>query len=297
MIHRICLLCIVVATTGSAAIAQPEAAKPKPAYEIRLFRPLKQGDRYRLKATDTRKQFLMLSRDGKVQQTKSKTTRFQLEAEVTILKVDNLGHPLKKALAIERFTDGKRNELLKKGDIVFAESIEGKTVYRLQTGPLPAAVISRLRGVVKTRSTDNAEDDEAIFGSKQPRAIGATWNVNPAGVAKALNVDAQAVSGRVTLKERTRVEGLDCLRVVAEIKVTSFPGAKRLEAGGYQLQKPSIAATLSQDVPVDLQNPSTRRTASVTMQATMIGTTPARKGVTLRTSAEWSTEATRIFHK
>ena len=292
MILRSSMFCFVIGILQGPAIAEDKAKT----YPIRLFRPAKVDDSYRLIAADSTKQLMIVSRNGKATRTNSTNTRVEFEAEVTILKVDDSGRVLKKSVVIERFVDGQKTELLKKGETVIAETIEGKTVYRLEKQPLPIAARKRLARIVETQTADRPDDD-AIFGSMKDRAIGENWKVDPAAVARELKVDAKAVSGLVTLKARKTIDGFDSLQIAADINIRSFPNAKRLTDGGYKLVDPSVVAKLVGEFPIDAKNGSTGRSSKVTMKATLVGDKPQLKGVTIVISGEWTTSKHRIYRR
>ena len=106
-------------------------------YKIKLDRPARVGDRYRLWTTETKREAMTLAKDGMVLMKKDKTEKATLQGVVDVQKVDKVGEVLKLQLTVEKFVNAKGDVLLKKGQVVIAETIEKKTAYRLAEGKLP----------------------------------------------------------------------------------------------------------------------------------------------------------------
>lgn len=277
---------------GASVLPSASAEDTPEKFPIKLFRPAKAGDRYKLTAHDTNKQVTIISQDGKVVRTVSQDFSFEFAAEVTVVKVDDKGHVLKKSIVIERFVDGKKNALLKTGEVVTAESLEGVTVFRLDSKPLPRDVFAKMKNIIHTKTTDRSDDD-AVFGSKVEQAVGGKWSVSSVQVAKALKVDANKISGTATLKARKKVNGVDCLEIVTEITVSdSFPNAKQYMDGGFKLLKPSMTLKMTSHYPIDSKKQRVGGSSSMILKATMVGDKPELKGRTIQASFEMTSRKT-----
>ncbi|GAB4139695.1 MAG: hypothetical protein Tsb009_08760 [Planctomycetaceae bacterium] len=263
-------------------------------YRIQLFRPAKPGDVYRLVATETKKQLMVISRDGKIQSTKSENLVTKFEGDVTILKVDEKGNTTSKMVVVESFVDGKNNPILKKGAVIIADTIDGKTVYRLKEGQISQQARERLSNIIRTKSKNKRNDDET-FGSKSLRRIGEEWPVQKAAIASELKVDPQFVTGTVQLGKRHKIRNVDCLKINAQVKIKSFPEIQKFTQRGYRVVSPVIVVKLSGDFPVDPETGPLTRTLFMSTQTTLIGDKPAVKGIELKVSSEFSASHQRFY--
>ncbi|MFQ5732288.1 MAG: hypothetical protein ACE5KM_10075, partial [Planctomycetaceae bacterium] len=253
-------------------------------YQIKFSRPDKAGKKYRIKTEITKKQSVTVSKDGNVIQKKVENVKATLQAVVLIDKVDKDGAPLKLTITIEKFGDDKGDTLLKTGTVVTAQSLEGKTIYRIGEEALDKKPRDILSDIIKTKTRNSLKDDD-VFGSKQRRKVGESWSMNTAAAIKdfkAMKMEIEGVSGTVKLEGVETHGGHKCLRVSMKIdikKVKTLPDTEAFEKQGLKLESGSLKMTTGGLLPVDVKLDSPKRTMSMTMNMKIVGVKGPVKGI------------------
>lgn len=257
-------------------------------YKIKLDRPEKAGSRYRLNATFSKTEKMTVTANGMVVQNRDRNVNAVLEAVVQNLKVDDKGNVLKKRVTIEKFTDDKGNELLKKGQVVVAETVDKKTKHQLADGgTLEPKALAAVKEIVKTH-TGKPSDDES-FGTNKRQKVGDSWKIKSGFAAKELEIPADAIQGTVKLEKVETVGGRKCLRLTTRSTVTAFPKAASLKKMGIDVKSIDFKITMSGLFPVDLTQQPVSRSAKMTMKADLDGP----NGVKLKMSMQFSGKRTR----
>lgn len=277
--------CIVVAllivATGSL-VAAPIVAKD---YKIKLHRPEKVGNRYRLSVTDTSKEMLVITKAGEVLKRESKATKAQLDAIVEVQKVDKVGDPVKLKVRIEKLIDGKGVELLTRGQIVLGEVIEKKVVFRIKDGKLGDVAKKALRSTVDLKTIDRPSLDNA-FGTKEPRRVGDSWKLNPSAAAKYLKMDPKNISGNVTLAAIKNVGGYTCYECLAKVKITDVPGAEKLIKQGFEIKSAKGVVRWDAIYSTDQTTPVLKEDMGLNFDTEFRGVKGAVKGLLVRMTLE-----------
>jgi hypothetical protein len=194
----------------------PDSSRGQAAdYEIRLHRPGKAGERYRVTAVGRDTKTSTTTSEGRTPRLNRYELGVELEGTVTILEVAAAG--VRKAeIRIERAArdeNGKRAELLPAGTIVTELRRGASQVFEVKGQPLPADTGEALGLVLSETSVEN---DDELFGSSRRRKLGERWSVDPAGVAalfsrpsggRRMAVTARDVTGSVRL-DRIAFSGL-----------------------------------------------------------------------------------------
>lgn len=272
--------------------AVPVAAKD---YKIKLDRPAKVGDRYRTWVTATKKEGLTISKDGTVLRQNDKTEKTTLQGVVSVQKVDKAGKLLKLQLKVEKFVDAKGDELLKKGDVVIAETIEKKTTYRLSEGTLSDDIKKRLSVVLKTKTRDGPSNDEA-YGTKYRKKIGDSWKINSQAAGKSLKIAPKAISGSVKLEAVEKFEGHECLRISMKARITEY-GGEQLAKQGFEIKSLDFTVALTGLHPTDQKIDVVKGKISMSVDAKVLGVKGAVKGLAMKIVTRVTYEERRTYLK
>lgn len=252
------------------------AAAAEGQHEIKLSRALEAGARFRISAEGRRSTTSEMTRAGEVLRRDETTLRVELQGLVEIRRVDEAGRPLEQAVGLDYLVWGLGGELehaLPTGRVVIAETVGGRTEFRLDQGSLPPRAAEALELVLSTYRGDVPSED-LVFGSRLPRAIGESWAFDRGAFADAMRttgavVDADRLEGQVTLERVERVEGLDCLRVTAEVSVPAFTLAEL--PPGLELQSGRAEVRVSGAFPTDPSRPRLDDRTSVKMELVLKG--------------------------
>ncbi|MCH8828090.1 MAG: hypothetical protein IID45_00780 [Planctomycetes bacterium] len=284
------LTALLLASGFSTAAAEGKA------YPIKLERPIQVGQRFKLSVKESKKEVMVITKNGQILQTKSKVFQVDFAGEITVLKVDKKGEILSQSVIIEKLINKDKKDLLFKGQVVIAETIEGKTIYSVKGGKLSEEARRALAEIIKTK-TKNTPGDDAVFGSKKPRRIGESWPVNQKFMAKELKIPESTVQGTVKLEKLEKSEGIECLRLVMTIKMRAFPNAKKITDGGFRVENPVITMEMTGLFPTDLKTGVIQQKMSMNMRAVLVGTKPQTKGLVLKMSVVAKSEHTQPFLK
>ena len=223
-------LAVVLLAAVSVRAAEPEPTAPDAAaHEIRLHRPVRAGQSYRMAAVGRQEARRVVTSGGKVVQDKARSFSVDFESVVTILKADANGKSLRQkhvVVTCTRFQDGRRTTLIAKGKVVIASAREADTAFDIDGRPVDKDVAEALSLVVGL-SRDTPTDDQ-LFGTPDRQRVGQSWPVNAtlaaAGMRKRkLPVKDEDVSGTVTLEKLTKVGHTDCLQIAVDLAAKNLP--------------------------------------------------------------------------
>ncbi len=222
LIVALCLWSVEVALGGPVAEQ----------YEVRLMRPAKAGDAYRMQAACRQSERMKLIRDGQEVKTMNVEFSLEFEAGVKILEVDKTGDITKFSLSVANFvkTQGEaKRRLIPKESLITGSVTDAGYGFEVNGKPVDSETHDALLAVIQLGKGGRWSDDE-IYESKEPQKVGNSWEINAAVAARNLaktGVKAQAedITGTATLKEITEIEGTPCLKVRGEmfIKRMSAP--------------------------------------------------------------------------
>lgn len=240
-------------------------------YQIKINRPEKVGAKYELNGTTHKKESSTVKMGDKVIQSRDKNVKATLTGTVEVLKVDKDGLAVKKKLTVTSFKDAEGTELLKKGTVVFAETVEGKGQYRLADG---SKLESRVRGVIGDlfdTQSKSAADIEQALGTDKRRKIGESWPVKTESLAKSLHVDPKAIKGTATLEKTADVNGEKCLLFSAKMIISDFPGKEDLKKQMLEVKSVKFNMTVSGYLPIDPKKPIQSFSATMNLKAHVVG--------------------------
>jgi hypothetical protein len=285
---------VATAAWLSVACATAGAASP---YEIELSRPVEVGGRYRVWAEGMRSTSSEMTRGGEVLRREETTLRVELQALVEVLQVDRSGRPLKQALGLDYLvwgTGGELDQALPTGRVVIAETVCGATEFRLEQGRLPPLAAEALGLVVSTYRGD-VPDEDLVFGTRLPRAVGESWPFHREAFADAMRttgaiVDAARLQGQVRLERLERVAGVDCLRITAQVEVPAFSMPDLPE--GVELERGRAEVSVSGLFPIDPARHKMQERTSVSMEVVLRGLEGSLAGAAVTTRSRQTGQKT-----
>ena len=224
--------------TGSVADDGRSSAQ---AYEIKLHRPAKVGDKFRLDITARRgkpetAQFFADPLEVPIPELK-----VQLSADVEVLGTDSVGSITNAAFQFNTF-------LVSRGGIdqpdsqlppVTARLRDGKVVLEKNGIPdnfVEPSIQEALSLAIDIIKTTDATPDQ-LYGTTNPQKIGDSWPINTQLLARELKklgtFPENAVTGTATVKGETRLntsalsggsptDDVDCLQIGVDVNVDSF---------------------------------------------------------------------------
>jgi hypothetical protein len=222
-----------VAGDASAQGRRGRTAAANDRATIVLHRRVTVGQRKHITAEGTADSALRVSVGSEVVQDTHRIIRVTLDAESTVLAIDEHGKATAERLVIARFTRAE-------GDATQADVVPAGTIMEIHRAPRSEdarvlvagaaageAIVEALDAVTSVRSGGATDDD--FFGSARPRRVGESWNADGAAMSADLHAASgieAAVTGRATFTGREQVDGVDCVAVDARIEgnVTALPG-------------------------------------------------------------------------
>ncbi|HXV74813.1 MAG TPA: hypothetical protein VD788_00725 [Candidatus Polarisedimenticolaceae bacterium] len=279
---RLPAIALFLATGAGAAAAER--------YEIRFNRPMAVGDRFLISATGSLTNTTTMIRDEAVVRHDDLSIRIELQALIEILEVDERGRPLRESLGVDFLVYGAGDaptQALPTGSVIIAETVGSRTDFRLEHGELPAMARAALQIVVGTYTGD-VPDDDLIFGTTEPQPVGGSWGVDAAAFARAMRANgvvlgSDGLDGTVELVGVERIEGVECLRVEAVVKVDGL--ATRDVAQGIEQLHGSAEVELTGLFPTDLGRPRMHDSKTVGMELVVKSTAGPMTGTTMRSTS------------
>jgi hypothetical protein len=249
---------------GLFLLALTAAASALPAnesYVVRLTRPKKVGDRYRVDVKGANKERQRVTVGGQLAGNEEKELSVHLIATATVRAVDARSNPSRIEYRIESCqmsAAGKTEEVLPAGRMVTVENKNGEAVFTSDGDrPLDSLTQEALKVVLNARAPDSPTDDD-IFGTRERKRVGDKWGIDADAAARDLSKKASAVSpadvkGSVQLDRVRTVGSVKALEIVAHLRVErmNIPTPE-----GTKLEKATMEADLTGLVPADPQSDS-----------------------------------------
>ena len=260
---------------GGCGAAEREAQPPS--YDIKLSRRLEAGARFRIEAVGAHVSTSEMTREGQVVRRDERELRVELSGILEVLRVDEAGRPLAQALGLDYLVwgmGGQLDQALPTAARVIAETVGRQTMFSLEGGgQLPPLAIEALHLVVGPDRGD-VPDEDLLFGSRYPHAVGETWPFHREAFAEAMKttgaiVDPAGLAGEVTLEGVERMANVDCLRVTARVGVDKFTMSDLPE--GVALERGRADVAISGLFPIDRARNKMQDRTSVTLELVLRG--------------------------
>lgn len=253
------VVCLCLAATSQAAD-----------YKIKLARPGKKGETYRLEADGRETSQKRTSIGGRVVKQEDKDVKVHLDCIEKVLSVDKKGRQTLASITIRKFTvtvNGKSVKTLAPGRIVIAKAGE-KDRFKLKDGEMPSE-IGEFLDIVTGLTKDLANpSDDVMFGTTKRKSIGDTWSGNTAEMVKdmarsGITMAKEDISCRVKLVKAHKVDGVPCLRLSMRMSVKNI----RPPLGeNVKVVESTVETSMSADLPVDVAMHRLRDSERTTMK-------------------------------
>ena len=177
--------------------------------------------------------------------------------------------------ALTRTSGSQKEALLPAGTTIRATHSAGAWHYTVDGQPLPEDIHAILSSLMGGKTSDDEKGtDDAIFGSKEPRAVGERWSVNVAElpVEEEFELDPEGASGSTRVAALRNVDGTECLEIEAEL---SFPKVRfKALSADAKVHSSAMSARFLGLYPTDTRLPSLSTGMSFELVVSMDVATP-----------------------
>lgn len=261
------LLFGATACGGASATPAPSSTQATDKYEIVLRRDLEAGKSYRVSIKDDSQEHAVMRVQGKVVSDESKST---LLSFVGTQKLLSAGHDQPAEYVVEELTRtqaGQTVALLPAGSKIAATPVDKKWQYVVEGQAMSEELDEALHTLFGDEIGGPSDDD--LFGSKVPRAIGESWNLDISLFQdESVKLHPEGATGSTRLLSLRKIDGVECLEIQADLSVPRVTlhglpeGTKLLEGGmsGHFLgmfptdrKRPSLSQGMSMDMKMKME--------------------------------------------
>lgn len=253
-------------------------------YAIKLHRPDKVGETYKISSTGKQSQAMNMTVNGTPQKNDNKSIEVQFEGTEKIVEVSASGEATKEVVTVDKLTmatgGAAATDVLPKGTVINASVADKKQSYEVDGKPVSPEAAQALDMVVSLDKDNGATTDDDIFGTSEKKKKGDSWDIN---VEKAkANFQAQAdgaelneVTGKTTLVDVTG----DMMSLSAQI--TGKPKAPLPPM--FTVDQTALKATFTASLPVDVTKSAPREESeSLTMSFAAHADAPSGEKVAMK---------------
>ena len=236
------------------------------AYEIRLARAMKAGDRFDISVKMALDDSLVTSFDGADVEDDKTVAACRLTGELKIVSVTSKGQPMEvrlKLKTVECIQDGQPSAFFKVGDELHLKKEEPDNVVEVNGEPAEDLQAQVIESILNVEGEGEVSDDD-VFGTTEKVKVGAEWPLN----AKAAVTDfarqgitelkPEDFKGATKLVQVTTFENQPALRVRMESKVNAKGAALSSLPEGVKAVRFLAELSGEIDLPVDLHSNSGR---------------------------------------
>jgi hypothetical protein len=272
-----CVLLVMGVMMGSAVVPVAGAEEgPDKTYKITMNRPLKVGDKQKVRGTASSSEKIVVTAGHQPQAPKADAMTVDYSGEQEILAVGAGGEATKVAVTFDKCivtTNGDRSDLVPKDGVVVMEQKDGVATYELKGGDLGENAKKAL-GLIGLQPGNEKDDSSGLadaFFPKEPQKLGAKWEVNGEDYAKTLkknglDVDAKDFKGQGQLLGVKTVDKVAYLDVQVTFELNGPMAYDAGFPGGAMKGKVLIKAVYSIMVPVDPSVSALRMTTDMTSE-------------------------------
>lgn len=294
---------VVVAFTAlTFALAHPPAAGAEDAYVIKLSRPSKVGDRFRVDAVGAIRTKTVVRTEGEDARTINSAYGISVDGTVKVLAVNAQGMETKMALTVATCTATAGDEQIRmfpEGTVVTAEwdKEAAQTKYSVGGKPVSEPFGEALGLVLNVNDPEGVVDDE-IFGAKEKKRAGDVWAIDAAAASKELDrIGLQAreddLWGETTLLAAEKADGGEpVLKLRTNFKARGMSGAGRRPDNPMKVESGTMTVVTTVTLPVDAAKPPVRDETKVTIATELAGKNDDGKPVKASRSVEREAERT-----
>ncbi|QOV89866.1 hypothetical protein [Humisphaera borealis] len=263
---------------ADSAAAQPKADAAQK-YDIKLARPSKVGDKFRLEAVGATRKRLVAVANGEEQKPQDELLGVSVDGVVKVLEVNKDGVETRLSLTIETCiaSVGKQQlPLLPAGTVVVVSWDKAKkSVWFTMDGQaLPDDVGDLLELAVSVSDPEGATDD-AIFGTNEKRQVGDSWPIDAAVAAKefgrmGMKIKEEDLFGQTTLVEKTDAHDAPAMVIKTEFKARSLASDPKAD-NKIKVQSGNMTITTTVTMPVDITAPATKAEMKMKLSRELVG--------------------------
>lgn len=221
-------VCAVVAGCGGPPSPGPDPLPVDGLHTIRLTRPARVGESYELEYVGESERRFRIVVEDEVTRDDHEVRRVVLRGRATVRAVTD-GDASEYDVTVERCTSRlgrEEHEVVPPGSVlrVFRSRDDGR--IELVGGVLPEDDVEALSLVISTQRS--GVDDDDVFGTDRPQAVGARWPIDAARAARELDemdgidVAASDVDGQSQLVDEREVDGVPCLHIAVSMRAHGF---------------------------------------------------------------------------
>ena len=259
-LHRSISAFVFAAGLAALLAASPVRAQ-QDTYEIKLFRPSKVGDRYRLEATGSqRREALVHSANGETRREGLETFTVELKGEVETVLVDSQGNATAasvKVISLLRVDGGRRDEILSPETRIVERRTGARQVFEIEGRAVPPQLKDVLDAVLSETNDPGAPSDDELMGTKERKKAGERWPVSREALARfvsadedlALEVTPADIEGDGVLTGIERCGTVDCARIDIAVSIAAAPRGGKLPLSAPE--KAKVEIKVSSLLPVD----------------------------------------------
>jgi len=225
-------------------------------YKIKFNYQVKKGAIYKLKASGRLSESMTISGSTKALEEKNTTVSGKLEGTITVTEVDDMNREKIISLRVSKCTMSKnddRNETvaLAKGTRVIVRLQDPDKMFLINNKKV-SSNIKKLLELFFSPIDNNVTDDD-IYGTKERKKIGDSWNVNRAMAAKVLSKDGvviqeDSIKGSTKLENITTVNGKPCLYITGKFEANKI---NLPLPSDYLIDKTVLSGLFATELPVD----------------------------------------------
>jgi hypothetical protein len=246
-------------------------------YEIRLARPGKKGDRYRIEASGEQLRRVALRSGGQTIPGSSEGFKVELTGEATVLEADAKGNVTRAQVRVDtlvRVVGLQRDEMLGAGTLVTESRAGPRQRFQIDGRDVAPLVKDLLEVVLSETNDPEVPSDDELVGTRERKKVGESWQVNRESLARfvsrdrdiSLDVKPGDVEGSGRLTALEKVDGTECQRV--DVAFT-FLGTPRVDPPPPPGASARVTVTMSNLLPVDTSLDARAESSQLTMVYTM----------------------------
>jgi hypothetical protein len=248
------LACGGEATTAPAASATTPGASPQ--YQIVVHRPLAAGARFRVVVDAQEKIEGVENMTGATQASSNDINHdvhLSLTGIVTVREVDKDGRALSATLDVERFTASPKDaELVPTGTRL--DFVRGQGDFSVMVNGTPRPDLMKQLRLAFPLQRPGSPLGDALFGSKQPRQVGDSWDFSKSLVAQSMLDDGYKITetnltGDTRLMGVSSVGGVECLELASKLHADHAAVSEQSDVQGVGSGK--LDATIKLVVPTN----------------------------------------------
>ena len=264
-------------------------------YEIRMHRPVKVGEKFRITVAAKELRETSVTANGNPVRSEKEDRSVKFNGVVEILEVEAKGRPVKISATVEKLVKneaGASSEVAPK-DAVIVVSLDGrKQVYQINGMPA-GADIGKALDIVFSLSKSGVTDDD-VFGTNEKKKSGESWSINSAlakkDFAESFGLHVEDLTGKVTFDGVVNRAGGEALKLSVGMTLKAIPPMPP----NFVVDQASAEARLEGEFPVDVTRQRPTESMSMKMNITAHGETPNGDKIVLTMSTEKLSQEKRL---